>query len=80
MEVSVCHHRDLVGSNSMSLNCTGNIALLAGRRSYALVNLACPDTLAYKVITRSNIYLFVVSHFVKITLFIRRQDKVSGRW
>ena len=41
----MCPHKDLVGCTSMSLNSSGSLALLAGRRCYAVVSLVCPDTL-----------------------------------
>ena len=54
MEVSISQHKDLIGCNSMSVNCAGSLALLAGRRCYALVNLASPDTLAYRETRQSK--------------------------
>ena len=48
MEVAVCPHKDLVGCTSMSLNSSGSLALLAGRRCYAVVSLANPDQLAHR--------------------------------
>eukprot|EP00092_Neocalanus_flemingeri_P016448 GFUD01017798.1.p1 GENE.GFUD01017798.1~~GFUD01017798.1.p1 ORF type:complete len:1001 (-),score=341.96 GFUD01017798.1:929-3931(-) len=54
MEVTVCPHKDLVGCTSMSLNSTSSLALLAGRRSYGIVNLAMPDQLAYKETRQSK--------------------------
>jgi len=58
----VCPHRDLLGCNSMSLNAGGTLALLAGRRSYAIVNLTSPDHLAYKE-TRQSKWEVVVSEW-----------------
>lgn len=54
MEVSISQHKDLIGCNSMSLNCGGSLALLAGRRCYAVLNLANPDTLAYRETRQSK--------------------------
>ena len=54
MEVTVCPHKDLVGCTSMSLNSSSSLALLAGRRSYGIVNLATPDQLAYKETRQSK--------------------------
>ena len=54
MEVSTSSHKDLIGCNSMSLNSVGSLALLAGRRCYAVVNLANPDTLAYRETRQSK--------------------------
>ena len=48
MEVAVCPHKDLVGCTSMSLNSSGSLALLAGRRCYAVVSLACPDQMVHR--------------------------------
>jgi len=50
----VCPHKDLVGCTSMSLNSSSSLALLAGRRSYGIVNLANPDQLAYKETRQSK--------------------------
>ena len=44
----MCPHKDLVGCTSMSLNSSGSLALLAGRRCYAVVSLANPDQLAHR--------------------------------
>ena len=54
MEVTVCPHKDLVGCTSMSLNSTSSLALLAGRRSYGIVNLANPEQVAYKETRQSK--------------------------
>ena len=62
MEVTVCPHKDLVGCNSMSLNSSGSLALLAGRRCYAVVNLNNPDQLAHKE-TRQSKWEVVVSEW-----------------
>ena len=62
MEVTVCPHKDLVGCTSMSLNSSGSLALLAGRRSYAVVALAAPEQLAHKE-TRSSKWDVVVSEW-----------------
>jgi len=50
----VCPHKDLVGCTSMSFNSSSNLALLAGRRCYGIVNLATPDQVAYKEARQSK--------------------------
>jgi len=50
----VCPHKDLVGCTSMSLNSSSSLALLAGRRSYGVVNLASPEQLVYKEARQSK--------------------------
>ena len=62
MEVTVCPHKDLVGCNSMSLNSSGSLALLAGRRCYAVVNLNNPAQLAHKE-SRQSKWEVVVSEW-----------------
>ena len=54
MEVSVSPHKDLIGCNCMSVNFNGSLALLAGRRCYAVINLATPDTLTYRETRQSK--------------------------
>ena len=47
-------HKDLIGCNCMSVNFNGSLALLAGRRCYAVINLATPDTLTYRETRQSK--------------------------
>ena len=42
----VCPHKDLAGTTSMALS--SGLGLLAGRRCYAVISLARPDTVLYK--------------------------------
>lgn len=44
--VLVCPHKDLAGTTSMSLS--SGLGLLAGRRCYAVLSLANPETVVYR--------------------------------
>ena len=44
--VTVCPHKDLAGTTSLSLS--SGLGLLAGRRCYAVISLANPDTVVWR--------------------------------
>jgi len=50
----VSEYRDMTACNSMSVNCTGSLAILAGRRAYGLVDLDHPAQLKHKEIRHSK--------------------------
>ena len=54
MEVGVFPHRDLVSCTNMSINSTSNLALLAGRRCFAIVDLASPASLVLREARQSK--------------------------